>query len=95
MPGNPRAMAHEAEKLFPVRIVVQVPPGGIGQRHNAMRDWLDENCGVRGWEITPAGIRGGQRCYRRLHGRTRVRGGVRRPMVRSGRSVWLLQPARR
>jgi len=27
MPGNPKAIVAEAERLFPVRIVIKVPPG--------------------------------------------------------------------
>src|SRR5215467_15333938 len=58
MPGNPRAIVAEAELKFPVRIVIKVPEGGIGTRYKPMTDWLDENCGIRGWSITPAGTRG-------------------------------------
>ena len=58
MPGNPRAIITEAERQFPVRIVVKVPLAGIGTRYKPMTDWLDENCGIGGWSITPAGIRG-------------------------------------
>jgi hypothetical protein len=58
MPGNPRAIIAEAEQRFPVRIVIRVPEGGIGTRYMPMTDWLDENCGIRGWSITPAGTRG-------------------------------------
>lgn len=60
MPGNPRAIVREAEERFPVRIIVRVPEGGIGTRYAPMTDWLDENCGIRGWSITPAGTRGVQ-----------------------------------
>ena len=58
MPGNPRAIVAEAERRFPVRIIVRVPEGGIGTRYTPMTEWLDENCGIRGWSITPAGTRG-------------------------------------
>lgn len=58
MPGNPRAIIAEAEREFPVRIVIKVPPNGIGTRYMPMTEWLDENCGVGGWSITPAGTRG-------------------------------------
>jgi hypothetical protein len=58
MPGNPRAIVADAERQFPVRIAVRVPPGGFGQRYSAMRDWLDENCRVGGWSIAPTGTRG-------------------------------------
>jgi hypothetical protein len=48
----------EVERRFPIRIAIQVPPGGIGQRYVPITEWLDENCGVSGWSITPAGTRG-------------------------------------
>jgi len=58
MLGNSRAIVAEAEQRFPVRIVIKVPPGGIGTRYMPMTEWLDENCGIRGWSIVPAGTRG-------------------------------------
>lgn len=58
MPGNPRAIVAEAERRFPVRLIVKVPPSGLGHRYPAMSDWLDENCGLGGWAITSAGTRG-------------------------------------
>jgi hypothetical protein len=58
MPGNPKAIVADAERRFPMRIVVKVPEGGIGTRYTPMVDWLDEHCGVDGWSITPAGTRG-------------------------------------
>jgi hypothetical protein len=58
MPGNPRAIVAEAERRFPVRIVIRVPGDGIGTRYGPMTEWLDENCGLGGWSITPAGTRG-------------------------------------
>jgi hypothetical protein len=41
-----------------VRIAVRVPGSGLGQRYMAISAWLDDNCGVGGWSITPAGTRG-------------------------------------
>jgi len=58
MPGNPREMITMAERRFPVRIRLGVPPGGLGQRYPEMTAWLDENCGADGWAVTPSGIRG-------------------------------------
>jgi hypothetical protein len=58
MPGNSRAIVTNAERRFPVRIAIKVPPGGIGQRYTPMMAWLDDNCGVDGWSIAPAGVRG-------------------------------------
>jgi hypothetical protein len=36
MPGNPREMVTMAERRFPVRIRIGVPPGGFGRRHTQM-----------------------------------------------------------
>ena len=47
-----------AERRFPVRIRIAVPPGGLGQRHGQMTAWLDENCGADRWAMTPSGTRG-------------------------------------
>jgi hypothetical protein len=58
MPGNPREMITAAERLFPVRIRIGVPPGGLAQRYSRITDWLDANCGADGWALTPAGTRG-------------------------------------
>jgi len=57
MPSNPRAIVAEAERRFPIRIAVRVPAAGIGQRYMPMTEWLDENCGLGGWSMTPAGTR--------------------------------------
>jgi len=43
VPGNPRDMIVSAERRFPVRIRIGVPPGGFGQRYAEMTAWLDEN----------------------------------------------------
>ena len=58
MPGNPREMIAAAERRFPVRIRIDVPPSGLGQRHTQITAWLDENCGADGWALTPSGTRG-------------------------------------
>jgi hypothetical protein len=57
MPGNPREMITMAERRFPVRIWIGLPPAGLGQRHTQITAWLDENCGSDGWAMTPSGIR--------------------------------------
>ena len=57
MPGNPREMITLAERHFPVRIRIAVPPNGLGQRYTQITAWLDENCGSDGWAITPSGAR--------------------------------------
>ena len=58
MPGNPRDMITTAERRFPVRIRISVPPGGLGRRHADITAWLDANCGSDGWAMTPSGMRG-------------------------------------
>ena len=58
MPGNPRDMITTAERRFPVRIRIAIPPGGLGRRHAQMIAWLDENVGADGWAMTPSGTRG-------------------------------------
>jgi hypothetical protein len=55
MPGNPREIT---ERRFLVRIRVDVPREGLGQRHTQITAWLDENCGADGWAMTPSGTRG-------------------------------------
>jgi hypothetical protein len=58
MPGNPREVITMAERRFPVRITIAVPPDGLGRRHAQITAWLDENCGSNGWAMTPSGVRG-------------------------------------
>jgi hypothetical protein len=58
MPGNPREIVTMAERRFPVRIRIGVPPSGFGQRYTEITEWLDGNCGADGWAITPSGMRG-------------------------------------
>jgi hypothetical protein len=55
MPGNPREIITAAERRFPVRIRIGVPPGGFGQRYSKMTDWLDGNCGSDGWAMIITG----------------------------------------
>jgi hypothetical protein len=58
MSRNPRDVITTAERRFPVRIRIGVPPSGLGQRHTQMTAWLDENCGADSWTMTPSGTRG-------------------------------------
>ena len=51
-------MIAEAERHFPVRIRIGVPPDGLGFRLDQIKAWLDGNCGADGWAITPSGTRG-------------------------------------
>jgi hypothetical protein len=50
-------MITAAERRFPVRIRIAVPPQGLGQRYPQITAWLDENCGADGWAMTPSGNR--------------------------------------
>ena len=45
MPSNAREMITAAERRFPVRIRIGVPPGGFGRRYSQMTDWLDPMAG--------------------------------------------------
>jgi len=58
MPGNPRDMIVSAERRFPVRIRIGVPPGGFGRRHAEMTAWLDENLRLRWLGNDTSGMRG-------------------------------------
>jgi hypothetical protein len=58
MPGNSRNLITTAERRFPIRIRIAVPPAGLGKRHTQITAWLDENCGADGWAMTPAGTHG-------------------------------------
>jgi hypothetical protein len=48
----------DAERRFPVRIRIAVPPEGFGSRLDQIIAWLDANCGADAWAITPSGTRG-------------------------------------
>lgn len=58
MPGNPRKTQREAERQFPVRVRIAVPPSGFGRQLGDMHAWLDEVCGEAGWASAPAGLTG-------------------------------------
>jgi hypothetical protein len=58
MSGNSREMIAMAERRFPVRIRIGVPPEGLGERYTQITAWLDENCRADGWAMTPSGTRG-------------------------------------
>src|SRR3954454_20485125 len=57
MRAQPQA-AREAERRFPVRIRIGIPPEGLGGRHDKMIEWLDANCGSDGWMSMPSSTRG-------------------------------------
>ena len=58
MAASSRLMIGEAERRFPVRVRIAVPPVGLGIRLDEIKAWLDDNCGADGWAITPSGLRG-------------------------------------
>ena len=41
--------ARDAERRFPVRVRIAVPPEGLGSRLDQIIAWLDANCGADGW----------------------------------------------
>ena len=47
-----------AERRYPVRVQIVVPPEGFGRQLEIMHAWLDETCGVEGWASAPAGTTG-------------------------------------
>ena len=48
----------EAERRYPVRVRIAVPPEGLGHQLEIMHAWLDETCGAKGWASAPAGTTG-------------------------------------
>jgi hypothetical protein len=56
--ASSKLMISAAERRFPVRIRMAVPPEGFGVRLTAMHEWLDQNAGADGWAMTPSGTRG-------------------------------------
>jgi hypothetical protein len=58
MAASSTFMIAEAERRFPVRIRIGVPPDGLGSRLDGIKAWLDENAGADGWAMTPSGTRG-------------------------------------
>jgi hypothetical protein len=50
--------ARDAERRFPVRVRIAVPPEGLGSRLDQIMAWLGANCGADGWTSTPSSTRG-------------------------------------
>ena len=48
----------EAERHYPVRVRIAVPPEGLGRQLEIIHAWLDETCGIDGWATSPAGLAG-------------------------------------
>ena len=47
-----------AERRYPVRVRIAVPPEGLGRQLEIMHARLDETCGAEGWATAPAGTTG-------------------------------------
>src|SRR5690349_9013824 len=58
MAASSKLMIGEAERRFPVRIRVAIPPAGLGGRRDEIAAWLDDNCGAERWAMPPSGLRG-------------------------------------
>lgn len=54
---DPRRRMRTNEQ-FPLRIVIQAPSRGFGERYTTMMEWLDEHCGINGWSIAPVASSG-------------------------------------
>jgi hypothetical protein len=50
--------ARYAERRFPVRVRIGIPPEGLGSRLDQMNAWLDANCCADGWTSTPSSTQG-------------------------------------
>jgi hypothetical protein len=48
----------EAERQYPVRVRIAIPPQGLGRQLEIIRAWLEETCGIDGWATSPAGLAG-------------------------------------
>jgi hypothetical protein len=48
----------EAERRYPVRVRIAVPPEGLGRQLALIHAWLDETCGPEGWATATAGLAG-------------------------------------
>src|SRR5690349_9918464 len=58
MAASSKLMIGEAERRFPVRVRIAVPPRGLGRQLTEVVAWLDANCGSGNWAMAPAGLRG-------------------------------------
>lgn len=58
--GSQRAIQamQQAERQFPVRIRIALPPTGFGAQLAIMQGWLDQTCGPQGWAVAPSGFGG-------------------------------------
>src|SRR6516162_10966001 len=74
-------MIAEAERRFPIRVRIGVPPDGLGPRLDRIKAWLDENAGANGWAMTPSGTRRPERRLIDLFQRSDPCECIRRSMV--------------
>ena len=58
MTAASRHAQRQAERRFPVRVRIAVPPQGLGRQLEIMHAWLDETCGSAHWATAPAGFTG-------------------------------------
>jgi hypothetical protein len=58
MATSAKHFQREAERSFPVRVRIAVPPEGLGRQLAIMHAWLDETCGADGWTSASAGLAG-------------------------------------
>ena len=49
MAASSKLMITEAERRFPCRIKLGVPPDGFAAKLTTLHAWVDENCGADGW----------------------------------------------
>jgi hypothetical protein len=53
-----RQAQREAERRYPVRVKIAVPPAGLGRQLEVMQGWLDATCSADGWAAAPAASAG-------------------------------------
>jgi hypothetical protein len=58
MVAAPHATHPENPPSWPWRVLIAVPPDGLGAQFATMRAWLDQNCGPAEWDLAPAGTGG-------------------------------------
>lgn len=51
-------LRREAERQYPIRVRIALPPQGLGRQPSIMHAWLDATCGAGGWASAPAGTAG-------------------------------------
>jgi len=57
MSASARPVERTSPQL-PWRVLIAVPPAGLGRQLAVMRAWLDHHCGIAGWAAAPAGTGG-------------------------------------